>query len=268
MSAKYSKPVQEVLKKTRLIKLGASITTIVSILLAGADALHAQVRGSTESAFTQCRVATPTVAGLQTLSTARQALKNGSLRILALGSSSTSGVGASSANSTYPARLEDRLRKIFDGASITVVNRGIPGETIVGAAARIEQEVSETNPNVVIWQLGTNDAVRGEDLKHIESITLRVLNWLRTVGIDVVLINPQFVERFGNHRHYLQMVQLISKLAQRASVILIRRYSIMRELAQKNDLPNYLASDRFHLNDLGYRCLAAYAANAIIRASE
>src|ERR1044072_2872158 len=50
------------------------------------------------------------------------------LKIVAIGSSSTSGAGASSRNATYPARLEAELKAQLPGLPITVLNKGIGGE--------------------------------------------------------------------------------------------------------------------------------------------
>src|SRR5437899_2748439 len=48
--------------------------------------------------------------------------------IMALGSSSTAGAGASTPEASYPARLEAELHSHFPGVAITVHNRGVNGE--------------------------------------------------------------------------------------------------------------------------------------------
>src|SRR3954451_11129154 len=45
--------------------------------------------------------------------------------ILAIGSSSTEGVGASSKATSYPAQLQDQLRAAWPGATVSVENAGI-----------------------------------------------------------------------------------------------------------------------------------------------
>jgi hypothetical protein len=49
------------------------------------------------------------------------------ITIVAVGSSSTEGAGASSKTANYPTRLEAKLRKRFPGHPITVLSRGIGG---------------------------------------------------------------------------------------------------------------------------------------------
>src|SRR5690349_4818256 len=48
--------------------------------------------------------------------------------IVAIGSSSTAGAGASNPAASYPSRLEAELRLRFPDEKITVLNRGVNGE--------------------------------------------------------------------------------------------------------------------------------------------
>src|SRR5262249_29858697 len=82
--------------------------------------------------------------------------------------------------------------------------------------------------------------------------------------IDVVLIDPQYVERLAHDTYYTGIVDTISEVAQEKRVLLVNRYDTMADLARQNPGASYLASDKFHLNDLGYRCMAEYATRAIV----
>ena len=78
---------------------------------------------------------------------------------LAIGSSSTAGVGATSNGKTYPSQLEAILETALKGVDIQIVNRGVSGEVAEIAAERIPSEVAINKPDLVLWQLGTNDAL-------------------------------------------------------------------------------------------------------------
>lgn len=207
------------------------------------------------------------VAGLTPMPPVTRALDRGNLTILAIGSSSTSGVGASSAQATYPARLGTRLRRIFPRLKVRVINRGIPGETLVGAAGRLKFEVEKSRPDLVLWQLGTNGALNRIGIEKLRDTVTKSLLWLRDRDIAVLLIDPQYVKRFERLEHYSRVVEELARLADEQRVGLIRRYDSMRAISERQHLSAHLASDRFHLNDLGYRCLANYAAYAIFRSS-
>ena len=63
------------------------------------------------------------------------------LTIVAIGSSSTAGAGASSPAMSYPSRLEVELKALLPRADITVVNRGVNGEESRDMLARFDRDV-------------------------------------------------------------------------------------------------------------------------------
>ena len=72
--------------------------------------------------------------------------------------------GASSPAASYPARLEGELEKLFPGVDVDVVKRGISGEIAAGAADRLRDTVAEVEPDLLVWQVGTNDALARVEL--------------------------------------------------------------------------------------------------------
>jgi acyl-CoA thioesterase I len=249
---------------------GAVALAVILVLLGTTvyePAAIAQTRESAVPFPKGCRVRITPVFGARSLPTVRDAILRRKLRILAIGSSSTAGIGASVAAARYPARLQARLRAAFPGTEVVVVNRGIPGETALGAAARMKREVTNAKPDLVIWQLGTNAAVRHVEVKVMIRAVRRAVHWLRSQNIGLMFIDPQFVDRFKDDAHYKEMVQALLEFARAERIVLIRRYASMADLAARVGLEDYLAKDQFHLNDLGYRCMASYAAHAIVNAS-
>src|SRR5262249_55203746 len=73
------------------------------------------------------------------------------LTIVAIGSSSTFGAGASSHATSYPSRLAVELRALLPRTSITVINRGINGETAQEMLARFDRDVFAAHPDLVLW---------------------------------------------------------------------------------------------------------------------
>ena len=212
-----------------------------------------------------CRITAPAHEGRTALRQMRRALKeNRVVKVLAVGSSSTSGVGASSPYATYPVRLEADLEVLFKGVDVNVVARGVPGEVGLGACTRMKREVADVRPDLVVWQVGTNDAMARADVGEFKLNLSRTLQWLAKNHIDVVLIDPQYVERLAADTHYVQMIKAIEDVAREERVLLVHRFSAMADLAKQRGESAILASDRFHLNDLGYRCMAEYAAGAIV----
>ena len=87
---------------------------------------------------------------------------NRTLEILAIGSSSTEGIGASSPANAYPARLKDELTH-DDGIAADVRNAGVGGELAVKTLQRLKAALKTGWAELVIWQVGTNDALVGVD---------------------------------------------------------------------------------------------------------
>src|SRR5579883_2297349 len=81
--------------------------------------------------------------------TAARLASGGTLTIVALGSSSTEGVGASRPDLTYPRRLAAVLQEYLPKTPIRVVNRGVSGEMAEQMAARIDGDVLAEKPDLV-----------------------------------------------------------------------------------------------------------------------
>lgn len=213
----------------------------------------------------ECKVKSPAFEGKAPLPAVRRAiLAKRPVRVVAIGSSSTVGVGASSPRASYPVRLENDLEGVIEGLRVEMHARGQSGEVADGAAERLKLAVAEIKPDLVVWQVGTNDAVARIDVAHFGEQLRETLGWLDQHNIDVVLIDPQYIERLAKDPLYTGIVNEIASVASEMRVLLVNRYDAMADLARQHPGASYLASDRFHLNDLGYRCMAEYATRAIV----
>lgn len=187
-----------------------------------------------------------------------------SIKVLAMGSSSTAGVGASKPSATYVARLEDSLEGSVFGADFDVVGRGLSGEVAEGQSSRMKREVEEHKPDLVVWQVGTNDAIRHVDIDGFRNCLRRTLTWLREQKIDVVLVDPQYGDALTSDSYYEEVVAAIAEVARESRVLLVDRFEAMKEIARERGDKFYLTSDNLHLNDTGHRCMAEQMARAIV----
>ena len=189
---------------------------------------------------------------------------NRTVRVLAIGSSSTVGVGASSPAATYIAKLEGTLEGAMKGLDFDVIGRGKSGEVAQGAADRMKQEIAETRPDLVVWQVGTNDALRHVSIDRFKDCLRTTLAWLKENRIDVVLIDPQYGEVLTRDQYYETVVAAIAEVAREARVLLVDRFEAMRELQRMRGDQFYLTADNLHLNDTGHRCMAEQLARSIV----
>ena len=96
-----------------------------------------------------------------------QSLTRGQAKIVAIGSSTTAGDGQIKA---YPERVLAFLQVDFPKAGITMVNKGTSGPEAPIELLRFPTDVIAENPNLVIWQVGTNAVWQSPDQKSSTSL--------------------------------------------------------------------------------------------------
>jgi len=187
------------------------------------------------------------------------------LTIVAVGSSSTRGAGASEPRFSYPSRLEAALRERFPGVDIRVMNRGKGGEDAGEELERLGRDVIAEHPDLVIWQVGTNAVLRRDDLEMDEVLLRRGVSLLKHSGADVVLMDMQYAPRIVERRSHAVMEQLIAEIAHHTGVGLFRRFALMQywRAAQQPESAPMIGADGLHMTDAGYGCLAASLAEAL-----
>jgi acyl-CoA thioesterase-1 len=188
------------------------------------------------------------------------------VKIVALGSSSTLGVGASTPAASYPRRLAEDLALRMPDQQITVLNRGINGDEARQTLARLDADVIAENPDLVLWQVGTNALLRNIPL---EPNSLREgITRMKRIGADIVLIDPQFAPRYIATTDAERMVSIISAVSAAAHVGIFHRFALMRRWHEVERLPlnTFLSWDGLHMNDWGYACFAKSIGTAITSA--
>jgi acyl-CoA thioesterase-1 len=188
-----------------------------------------------------------------------------SLKIVAIGSSSTSGVGASSPAFSYPNRLEVELEARFRGADIQVFNRGVGRQDVPEEFARLGGDAIDVHPDLIIWQVGTNAVLRRDDIAADARLIERGVSLIRGHGIDLVLMDLQYAPRVLARPAYRDMEQAIAQIAGRARVGLFRRFAVMRYWARTRQLEPaaMIGGDGLHMTDASYGCLAGELAEAL-----
>ena len=218
-----------------------------------------------------CTVATDQVRFDFPLPRTAQLLVSGlPIKIVALGSSSTYGAGASTRAACYPSRLAEELVRRFPGHKFTVLNRGVNGEDVSNMLARLDTAVIREKPDLVLWQLGTNSVLDGKAVQPQASLLREGLARLKATGADVVLIDPQYVPEVIAKRHAYEMVSLIATTAREERVDHFRRFDLMRHWHETEHLPfkRFVSPDGLHMNDWSYACLAKGLGLAIAEATE
>ncbi len=201
--------------------------------------------------------------------TARRLARGEPLIIVAVGSSSTAGAGASSPAASYPSRLAVDLKQRFPARDITVLNRGVNGEQTEQMIARFDAGVIAEHPDLVLWQVGTNSVLRDYPLKPHSVLLREGITQLQDAGTDVVLIDMQFAPRVLAKPETQGMEDQIALAAKEESVDLFRRFALMRSWYEIQHIPfdAFVSPDELHMNDWSYACVAKLLAAAITEAA-
>ncbi|MGL4727855.1 MAG: GDSL-type esterase/lipase family protein [Bosea sp. (in: a-proteobacteria)] len=188
------------------------------------------------------------------------------LRILALGSSSTRGVGASSWAATYPEVMQREIERLRPQLSIEIINQGRNGETIPGQLARISSEVIPARPDIVIWQLGANDVVMpwgGLGADFAEQITAGIRQ-MQGAGADVILMDLQRTPMVMWSSGREALIALVANAAKATGAGHFRRHELFAKAeAAGASASDFTSWDGLHNNDAGYDCTGRALARAI-----
>jgi acyl-CoA thioesterase I len=147
-----------------------------------------------------------------------------------------------------------------------VDNAGVGGETIVKTIARLETAVRTNKPDLVIWQVGTNDAVTGGDERRFTDLLAQGIDAVQAAGADLILLDQQYYPGIRDLARYERFVGRVRTAAAREQVPLFSRYALMKEWAARpgDVLGAMLAADGFHMGDRGYDCIAQLVAEGIV----
>lgn len=218
----------------------------------------------------QCTISPAAVsAGPWFARTAARLADHKPVTIVAIGSSSTYGMGASSSAAAYPARLEALLKARFPDTAIKVLNRGVNGEEAAEMLVRFDRDVISAKPDLILWQVGTNAVLRSPEVGGQAALLRLGIERLKGTGADVVLIDPQYAPAVIAKPQVRRMVELISAEAREEGAGLLRRFALMRSWYEARHMAfaQFVAPDGLHLNDWSYDCIARQLAGAISSAA-
>lgn len=165
--------------------------------------------------------------------------------IIAFGDSLTAGHGVPVAES-YPALLAARLSA--EGYRYRVVNAGVSGDTTAGGLRRVDWGL-RLNPEIVILELGANDALRGQDLSAVSANLDQLVDRFQSAGARVLLagmrLPPNYGPRFGT-----EFQGMYKEVARRRGVALMPFF-----LDGVGGNPRLNQSDGIHPTAEGYRVI-------------
>ena len=159
--------------------------------------------------------------------TAERLARREPLTVVAIGSSSTQGIGASVPDSAYPALLARHLHRLYPASAVTVYNAGRSSQQLDQLQARFESDVFARDTQLVILQTGTIDARNGVPLATVEARLRDAIDTIQAAGAEVILLDSQRYPGFGESTTYRAFQVTMRRVAEERGIPLVRRYVLL-----------------------------------------
>ena len=216
----------------------------------------------------QCRASRELLELGNPLAIARAAVaEERELRIVAMGSSSTQGYGATNPKYSYPAQLKMKLEAAMPGIQIHVWNKGIGGQDAEEMVARMSKDVKPEHAHIVVWQVGTNSAIRRDPLTKFADKLRAGIDIGHSLGANFVMMNLQYVPAVVALPDEEEYARVMAEVAKEKNAGLFRRFEIMRSW-YNDGMPyaQFVTNDGLHLNDFGQKCIGKLLSMSILDA--
>lgn len=165
------------------------------------------------------------------------------LRVAVYGSSPDAAMGLGDATKAYPARMHIELKRLRPRSEVDIaveMRRAWLAADMVKAMA---DGLRQRPVDLVIWQTGTSEAIRGVDAHHFGAALTEGMDLLQRQGVDLILVTPQFSPRLANLVEMGPILDYMEWIAGGHDVLLFRRHRVMAEYARAGTI-DLNATDR------------------------
>ena len=170
---------------------------------------------------------------------------------------------------SFPLLMADALRNAVSGSDVKVSVRG--GRSLLAAdtLALLKTEVASRKYNLVLWQIGTVDAVRNLPPGEFSQVLLEGIEAVHEAGADLVLIDPQYSRFLQTNTNLEPYTQALSQAASMPGVVLFRRFDLMRAWVNEGqlDLERTPKADRKRAVEALHACLGRYLSRLVLESS-
>ena len=157
--------------------------------------------------------------------------------LLVLGDSLSAEYGLAR-GSGWVALLEKRLKA--ENLEVRVINASISGDTTSGGRTRLPALLEKHKPDVMVLELGANDALRGLPVPSTEDNLRAMISAAKGIHARVLLVGMQIPPNYGPE-YTRQFSGVFSKLATEQKVPLVPFF-----LERLMERPDLFQSDRLH----------------------
>jgi acyl-CoA thioesterase I len=152
--------------------------------------------------------------------------------------------------------LAQALRQRLPGVAFDILDGWHAWRVAEEDFDRLRGEVALTAPDLILWEVGTRDALASSDPQEFGEVLTRAADWAKSHDIDFVFIDPPYLPHVNHEPLFGTMVRTISAVSDGAHINLFRRYAAMQFLDRDQARP-----DAPHPH-----CMSELLAEAIVRA--
>jgi hypothetical protein len=189
------------------------------------------------------------------------------LVIAIIGTGSSALAGPDGASHAYPARLEAVLTRRLPGVAVKVSAHTKARQTAEEMTEELDKILVDEKPNLVVWQTGTVDAMRGVEPDGFGNALNDGVETIQTAGADVVLMNMQYSPRTETMLAVGAYAENMRWVAQQRDVPLFDRLGIMRHWSDTGTFDFYAATKAFAVAQKVHDCIGRALAAQIVDAA-
>jgi len=195
--------------------------------------------------------------------------KDHRLNILLIGTGSSTLPGPDGVRKAYPARLQAALAAAVPGGVAVVVATDVePRRTAQQMVSVLAPALVHTQPELVIWQTGTVDAVKGVDSDQFSQALEQGIGMVRAAGADLILVNAQYSPRTESMIALGAYADLMRRVAAQQEVPLFDRFSVMKTWADLGIFDFYAATKKLDTAELVHDCIGRLLADLILESAK
>jgi acyl-CoA thioesterase I len=246
----------------RLSRLPGLLLLLPVLFICG-SASYAQKPGSARSPADACLAFKDGLSLGAPLARIKAKLQGGNaLTVVALGSSSTTGYGMLSSGGAFPDVMKQELLRLRPTARVELINSGRIMETIPDNIARLDSDVLVYKPDLVVWQLGSNDAVWRGIAENTKEMLSEAVKRLKAANADVVLVDLQYAPLVLLTTRHIRMEKIITDVAREQNVGQFPRFLLMKRAIDAG-VTGLVWWDGLHNSAEGHKCIGVALAQMI-----
>src|SRR5262249_25780443 len=162
---------------------------------------------------------------------------------------------------------EQALKERLPGVEIKVTAHVPSRQTTADMAAAMPKILADDHPALVIWQVGTVDALRGVEPEDFRNSLDQGLDAIAAAGSDVGMMNMQYSPRTESMLSDAPYANAMHPEADQSGVLLLDRLGIMHYWSDEGTFDLYAATTGYAMARRVHECIGRALASQIINAA-